>query len=186
MRTLNTIQTLAKVGRILCKIVFILTLIGVIGCVAGIVSLQLIPESIRIGEVTVRGLIERTAEISIGTCYAAMATGAVLCAGEAVLSKIAERYFVHELEAGTPFTLDGAKELQRLGICAICIPIGAKVIAEIVFHIMRNVFENVADLRGDEYLSLGLGVMLIVASLLCRYGAEVAQGAAPLPEKTEE
>ena len=56
----------------------------------------------------------------------------VVCAGEAVLAKFAEVYFQNELQAETPFTLAGAKELLRLGILTITIPTGCAVAESIV------------------------------------------------------
>ena len=178
MKTLETIQKLSKIGKVLSKIVLIFSLIGAIGCAAGIASLALLPESVKIGGTTVKGLVEITEDFSMGTAYAAMATVAIVCAGEAVLAKMAGRYFANELAAGTPFTFAGAKELLRLGICAICIPIGTRVLAEIVYEILKHALTDVRDelLTGDT-VSVGLGVMMIVASLLCKYGAELSQRA---------
>ena len=175
MKTLKTIQTLSKIGKIISKIIFIFCLIAGIGCFVGIISLAVIPDGFKLGGVTIHSMIEKNAEISIGTCYAAMAVCIVLCAGEAVLCKLAEKYFKNELAAGTPFTFDGAKELMLLGICTICIPIGTAVISGIVYGIMSSIFSGVADYSFSNATSVGLGVMFIVMSLLCRYGAEITQ-----------
>ncbi|MBR1732021.1 MAG: hypothetical protein IJ725_06280 [Ruminococcus sp.] len=172
MKTLKTIQKLAKVGKVFCTIIFILSLVGGIGCIVGIIGLAVIPDGLKIGDITIHSIIEKQADISLGTCYTSMAVGVVLCAGEAVLCKIAERYFKNELAAGTPFTLDGAKELMRLGILTICIPIGTIIISGIVYGVMSQIFGGVADYDINNYTSVGLGVMFIVMSLLCRYGAE--------------
>ena len=145
-KTLKTIQTLSKVAKILCTIVFIFSLIGAIGCAVGIIALAVIPDGFNLGGVTIHGLIENSAGVSLGTCYAAMAMGAVLCAGECVLCKFAKRYFVNELEAGTPFTYNGAKELMRLGILTICIPVGTAIISGIVYGIMSAFFGKVGDI----------------------------------------
>lgn len=135
-KTLDTIQTLSKIGRVLSKIVFIFSLIGAIGCAAGILSVRFLPESIQLGKTTIQGLVELTDKLTPAVAYAAMITAEILCVGEAILAEIAERYFKREIADGTPFTFDGAKALQRLGI------------------------------------------MMIVASLLCRHGAELSQGQA--------
>ena len=178
MKTLKTIQTLSKVGRIISKIIFICCLVGAIGCLAGIVSLAVIPSGIQIGDTTIHGMIENSADISMGSLYAGMAVGAIMCSGEAALSKIAENYFKGELAAGTPFTFDGAKEMMKLAICAICIPLGTQTVAAIVHGIIAAAFSNVAELKLEAFGSgsVGLGVMFIITSLLCRYGAEISQG----------
>lgn len=173
-KTLDTIQTLSKIGRVLSKIVFIFSLIGAIGCAAGILSVRFLPESIQLGKTTIQGLVELTDKLTPAVAYAAMITAGILCVGEAILAKIAERYFKREIADGTPFTFDGAKALQRLGICAIVIPIAAKIAAVVLEHALdgADTFEV-----GDP-VSVSLGIMMIVASLLCRHGAELSQGQA--------
>ena len=74
----------------------------------------------------------------------------IVCAGQAVLAKFAETYFKNKLQAGTPFTFGGAKELLRLGVLTL-------------------------DLSFDNGASIVLGVMFLPGSLPCRYGAELTQ-----------
>ena len=163
MKTLNTIQTLSKVGKVLCRIIFVFCLVGFIGSIVGIICLACIPEGIRIGGVTIKGLIEQSAEISMGTCYASMAVAIVLCAGEKYLSESA-------------IFIDGAKELIRLGIWTICIPIITAVIAAVVYAVMEHVFTDVSAMDIGGSVSVGLGVMFIISGLLCRYGAGLREG----------
>ncbi|MBR2590508.1 MAG: hypothetical protein IKE65_06250 [Clostridia bacterium] len=184
--TLKTIQTISKIGKILSKIVFIFCIVGGCFCLVGLLSLALSSESFKIGGVTIHGLIEKSDKIgSIGTVYGAMAAGTVLCAGEAVLAKMAQRYFKNELAAGTPFTLAGAKEMLRLGICTICIPLGTMVVAHIIYGIIKHFFSDMADFSPGNIVSVGLGVMFIIMSLICRYGAEVMCEAAQKGEQYE-
>ena len=178
MNTLKTIQTLSKIGRILSKIVFICCVVGFCGCVVGIVSLGLGVEGLKLGGVTIHSIIANHSDMSMPTLYTAMATGVVLCAAEAVLSKFAERYFKNELADGTPFTMRGAKELMRLGIMTITIPLGTVIICSIGVAIADNFFPEIEKLSYNGYASVGLGVMMIVSSLFCRYGAEVCDGKA--------
>ena len=173
MKTLNIIQKLCKIGKVLSKIMFIFCIIGFCGCIIGILSMALGAPTLKIGGVTLEGILNTKAEVTIGTVYAAMAAGMILCAGEAVLAKFAEHYFKRELADGTPFNLEGAKEMQRLGILTICIPIGAQIIAEIVYAVMEQTIQNVAPLRLDSAGSVALGVMFIVMSLICRYVADM-------------
>ena len=172
MKTLNIIQKLSKIGNVLSKIMFIFCIVGFCGCIVGIFSMALGAETLEFG-VTLESILNTEAEVTIGTVYAAMAAGIILCAGEAVLAKFAEHYFKHELADGTPFNLEGAKEMQRLGILTICIPIGAQIIAEIVYAVMEQTVQGVAPLRLDSASSVALGVMFIVMSLICRYGADM-------------
>lgn len=72
MKTLNIIQTLSKIGRILSKIVFVCCVVAFSVCA---VSLALLPfgfEMIEIGDVTIKGLLNRfgDSEVSISLIYA--------------------------------------------------------------------------------------------------------------------
>lgn len=174
-KTLKTIQTLSKIGKVLCTIVFIFSLIGAIGCAVGLISLAVIPEGFKLGGTTIHGIIEKSSDINLGMCYAAMGMGAVFCAGECVLAKFAKRYFVNELETGTPFTFEGAKELIRLGILTICIPVGTAIIAGIIYGVMSVLYKNIGEVNLSNSVSVGLGIMFIITGLICRYGAEVSQ-----------
>ena len=178
MNTLKTIQTLSKIGRILSKIVYICCLVGFCGCIIGIVSLGLGGEVFKLGGVTIHSIIDSHSHMSMPALYTAMAVGIVLCAAEAVLSKFAELYFKNELADGTPFTMRGAKELMRLGILTIAIPLGTGIVCSIGVAIADNVFPGIDKLSIGEFSSVGLGVMMIVLSLFCRYGAELKEGRA--------
>ncbi len=92
------------------------------------------------------------------------------------------------MAAGTPFTFEGAKELMRLGICAICIPVGSRIAAEIVYHIMAHFIHDVSSMQISDSISIsaGLGIMMIVGSLLCRYGAEREQEIVTDTKRSEE
>lgn len=176
MKTLKTIQVLAKIGKILSSIIFVCCIIGFCGCILGIGSLALGLESMKLGGVTIHGIIEKEAEMSLPGMYAAMSVGAVFCAAEAVLSKFAEAYFKKELADGTPFTLQGSKELLRLGILAIALPLAAITVYSIGVAVASQAYPEIEKLSLDGFSSVGLGVMLIVLSLFCRHGAELAEG----------
>ena len=146
MRTLKAIQALSKIGKILSKILFIFCIIGFCGCIVGILSMALGAPTLKIGGATLESFLNTEAEVTTGTVYAAMAAGMILCAGEAVLAKFAEHYFKRELADGTPFNLEGAKEMQRLGILTICLPLGAQIVAVIVHAVMEQALQGVAPL----------------------------------------
>lgn len=172
MKTLKTIQTLSKIGKILCKIVCICCVIGICGCAVGAIGILIGMDTLKIGGLTLNSILEAEAGISVGTVWAALAVGTILCIGELIVARMARRYFENELSAGTPFTLDGAKELMHLGISAIWIPIVAVVLAEVAQGVIAQLMENVEKVSMDGFDGVALGVTFIVVSLLCKYGAE--------------
>ena len=76
-----------------------------------------------------------------------------------------------ELKECTPFTLSGAKRMMRLGILTMCIPVVVEILIEIAYIIMKNVLTGVGEVNVDMNISFGIGIMFIVTSLICRYGA---------------
>ena len=180
MKSLNTIQKLSQIGKVLSKIAFIFSVIGFCGCIASLLSLSFGDGNlIKIGGVTLHGIISEEYGYNIKSISAALFGWMIVCAGEAVLAKFAEVYFKNELNAETPFTLAGAKELLRLGILTTAIPTGSAVVGSIVEGIVAG-FMNVEkatamDMYFDNEASIVLGIMFILGSLLCRYGAELRE-----------
>lgn len=180
MKSLKQIQSISKMGKIFSNIAFVCAIIGFCGCIVSLISLQLGAEEIfKVGNVTLHGLVEAGDYGMEGIC-GILAAWMIICAGEAVLAKFAEAYFKHELSDGTPFTQKGATELLRLGILTICIPLGTAVIADVVQAVVAGLMNTNTDFATDVCFDnegmVALGVMFIVMSLLCRYGAEMVQG----------
>ena len=179
MKSLDTIQKLSKIGRVLSKIAF---LFSVCGCIAGLLSLSFGNGSlIKIGGVTLHALISEEYGYNIKSITAALSGWMIICAGKAVLSKFAEVYFKNELKAETPFTLVGAKGLLLLGILTLAIPTGCAVAGSIVEGIIAGFMQvekaEAMDIYFDNAASIALGIMFILGSLLCRYGAELKERA---------
>ncbi len=181
MKSLKNIQILAKVGKILSKIVFIFGVVAVCVCVVGLALLPFGDGKIaEIGGVTINGIVDIGTEEGRSIAYITFVFVIITCIGNAMLAKFAERYFYNELKAGTPFTENGSKELLNLGILTIVIPIATSVAAEIVRRVMlelMNISDELAaaaDASYDNGSSVALGVMFIIMSLFCSYGASLA------------
>lgn len=174
MKSLKRIQTLAKIGKIFSKIVFICYLVVLV--IFGLVlagSLAADTDMFQVGSATVHGLMENPAEGDMKLLYPLAVGGTIFMIGQAIVAKFAERYFAHELKAGTPFTKAGAKELFRLGILTICIPLGAIILAQIGGTIAANWIGCSEMLKIESGENVALGVTFIVVSLICQYGAEL-------------
>ena len=172
MDTNKTIQLLYKIARIASKIIFILCIVGFCICVAGIAAMAIGAGAVKLDGVALPDLMERSAGLSMAAIYAAAAVGAVTCAVHAVLSKLTEIYCKNELADGEPFTLRGAKELMRLGVLTIALPLAATILCAIGVGIAEHFFPGAKDAARGNYTSVGLGLGMILLSLFCRYGAE--------------
>ncbi len=185
-KSLKNIQTLAKIGRVLCRIAWICSIVGAAGCAAGILGLIIgLDEILKFGGVTIHGIIANESGLSIGSMYASMAVGMILCIGELVIVRFAERYFKNELSDGTPFTLKGAAEMQRLGILTICISLGVVTAAEITYQIINHTFPDVSIIHIGDYASVGFGIAFIIMSVVFRYGAALEEEKSNLRKQRE-
>ena len=184
MKSLHTIQKLSKLGKVLSNLAFIFSIVGCVGCLLGTIALQTGAGSVlKLGGVTIHGLVGAVSGIGNRGITAGLCGWLVVCVGQGVLAKFAVLYFHHELEAGTPFTLTGATELLRLGILTITIPLGCDIAGSIVAGIAAGLIQTepasgVAQ-NFDSSGSIVLGIMFLLGSLLCRYGAELRGNTEP-------
>lgn len=171
MKELKIIQTLAKIGKVLSKIVYICGIVSLCMCIVGIISVATGFGVIKLGGITLKSIISDNFGFETGTLYAYLSAGIVFCTGEMILAKNAENYFKRELNDGTPFTFEGAKELFRLGILNICIPIGTQILAKIVYSVVSKFTNNEVAFGANDDTSVMLGIMLMVIAVICKYGA---------------
>jgi hypothetical protein len=181
MKTLNTIQILAKIGKVLSIIAHVCCMIGGICCAVTAGLLGFCGEDAisfakdnadQIDDEQARLIIEKLTNPMMITI---IAIAAAFCFAGAVVARFATNYFKHEIEDGTPFTMRGAKELMRLGIIYIAVNLGVSIVAGAVFAIASKSWD-LADKYEFNGQSIGLGIVFIVVSLICRYGAELTEG----------
>lgn len=172
MKSLKIIQVLCKIGQILSKIAFILCIVGASLSLLGILSLACGIETIEINGVTIGSMIQNDSGMSMGTMYTTLAVGIVMMAGEIAIAKFVELYFKHELIAGTPLTLEGAKEMRRLGILKIAISLGTVILAAIVQAILKATLTDVVEVDLDHSGAIVMGVMYLILSLVLQYASE--------------
>ena len=174
MKSLQIIQTISKIGKVISTIVFICCIVGFCMCIVGLVTTALGVTAVKLGGVTLQSILQNEADMTEGTLYLSLISGAILCAGQAVLAKFAAHYFERELRDGTPFTGDGAKELLRLGVLSICIPVAVQIASTIAEKIVVRLFAGVEPPDVDPAVSLTVGALVIILALVCRYGTELA------------
>ena len=87
----------------------------------------------------------------------------------AILLGFAGNYFKTEQAEGTPFTESGANRMRKLGIRCIWMPIVAAVIASFIAVSLGA--GRSAEL--GSLPSVATGVVMILASLIFRYGADL-------------
>lgn len=166
-KTLSNILTVFKVARILAKVVFILCIVGAVGCIVGLITLPML------GNFLPMELFAEK-ELNLPSVYLACSIGAITCIGEVLFAYWAERYFKNVLSAGTPFTFEGARESFRLGIASIIISVAIPILSELVsFVILLFSSSTLTESELSISASLSTGLFFLFLSLIFKHGAEL-------------
>ena len=171
MNTLQTIQKTFRVFQILAKIAFVFSIVGAALCAVGalcsVAGLTGGNNLILFGE----PISSHIGSGEINYALAALLSDMVILIGDAILLGFTGRYLALEQAEGTPFSENGANSIRRLGIRYIYIPIVSAVIASAIILTFdvgyKRDISNLPELTG--------GIVLIIASIIFRYGAELEQ-----------
>ena len=173
IKSLQTIQKTFRVFQILSKIAMILSFIW-----AGMTALGLLCAMVWLNGGTVVGadqeLIYRmTVTGSLTEMIGVLLVDMILALTDGTLLAFALRYFKAEQADGTPFTLRGADQVLHLGIRTIVLPLVAAIACAVICQLMgvpQNAVRDWGNLN-----SLTTGLVLILTSVIFRYGAELEQ-----------
>lgn len=169
--SLTAIQKCARVFRVLVRIGLILSIVG---AVFGLAALMLWIHWNNAPATGIPQLDQVMQLIDRGSYYHTLSTliaDVVGCAFGGALLWLFHRYLAHELADGPPFTFSGASELRRLGVVTIVLPLVSLCLQAIPYTVYDLSYPN----RMENGTSVLLGVALILASLVFRYGAELTR-----------
>ena len=184
-KSLKTVQTVCKVCKVLAEIAFVMFVVIVALMLAATIFTGTgnFDALVSSGGVVLDDMLQQTG-VTQDYMVAVLVCMTIIIAAEAVVAKFINVYFKHELKAGTPFTFEGAKEMLRLGIITIAVPVGASLAATIVFGIMAA--GSGLDSEFNFEISLGMGLMFLALSPLLKHGTELRLRAQNAEEKLAE
>lgn len=173
MKSLQTIQKTFRVFQILTKIAMILSFIW-----AGLAALGLLCGIVWYNGGSVFGadqalMYRMTVTGSLNEMIGVLLVDMILALTDGTLLVFALRYFKAEQADGTPFTQRGADQVLHLGIRTIVLPLVAAILCAVACELL-NVPQNAVRDWGNLN-SLTTGLVLILASVIFRYGAELEQ-----------
>ena len=171
MKSLQTIQKTFRAFQTLVRIAMVASFVW-----AGLSVLGLLCAFAWYSGVTVVGLsrevlLALTLTGSLSQMVGVLLADAAFALTDGVLLLSAFRYFKAEQEAGTPFTRDGADAIRTLGIRTIVLLLAAAVFSTLTYEFFGLATAMVVD--WDNLVSVSLGLVMILASLVFRYGAEL-------------
>ena len=169
MKTLQSIQKTFRVFQILAKIAFIFSIIGASCCALGALCVGVWNNGGQVFSLFGQPIIAFAQGENLRQAYGVMLSDLVYLTTDAILLGLAGQFFKTEQAAGTPFTEDGANRIRKLGIHCIWLPIVAAVLVSVIAVCLD------VEPDGDAGNLPGLvtGLVLILASLIFRYGAQL-------------
>ena len=171
MEQLQKIQKTVHVFEILTKIAYVFSIVGAVFCAVGALCALAYVSGGQVFSLFGEPITIFSTTRSMSQTLAVLLADFVMITAEAILLSFALRYLKAEQAAGTPFTEAGAEQLKRLGIRCIWMPIVAMVVASVI-----GVCYDVENIGSDSNLpSLVTGIVLILASMIFRYGAALEE-----------
>lgn len=169
MKSLQTIQKTFRVFQILAKIAFIFSVVGASLCAVGALCAMTWYNGGQVFSLFGQPIPVFAEGADLWQAYAVLLSDMVYLTTDAILLGFAGQYFKTEQAEGTPFTESGANRIRKLGIRCIWMPIVAVVIASVITVCLG--VEKSGDV--SNLSSVATGIVLILASLIFRYGAEL-------------
>jgi len=177
-KSLKIVQGFAKFFKIISKICFVVCIVSGSLSLTGFICFVLGKGSvINIGKVDVSldffNDIFTTNDMNTAIC--GMLLVLICSVAYLFVFKYTTKYFVNEMDDGTPFTFEGSKEILHLGIIWISVSIGCSIVSGIIISI-ANSFEDVSSsVDLDFSRAVWIGFILIVLSFIFKYGAELEE-----------
>ena len=175
MKSLQTIQKIFRVFQVLTKIAMILSFIW-----AGLAALGLLCGVVWYSGGNVVGanrelLYSLTVTGGLTEMIGVLLTDTIWALTDGVLLSFACRYFKAEQADGTPFTHSGADQITRLGIRTIVLPLVAVIVIAVIFAVFD--VPQPANSDWSNISSVSTGIVLILAGIIFRYGADLEEKA---------
>ena len=171
MEQLQMIQKTFHVFEILTKIAYVFSIVGAVFCAVGALCAFSYGSGGQVFSLFGEPITIFSTTKSMSETMAILLADFVMITAEAILLSFAYRYLKAEQAEGTPFTVTGAEQLKKLGIRCIWLPIVSMVVASVI-----GVSFGVEDLNiGSNLPSLATGIVLILASMIFRYGAALEE-----------
>ena len=162
MNSLITVQKWMKAAKIITVIILVACIVGIVFALyAGLTgaTFGLIDLVIAGGE----GISLNGTQISV----------AVLCAAaelavSVVIAILILGYLKKEKAAGTPFTFEGARNIRKIGILALVLPI----VVQFICSLIESSYSITSEVGFDVNITLAL--FLLFLSALFNHGAELS------------
>lgn len=186
MKSLNIIQTLAKIGRIICIVLFILGIIGAAGSVLGL-SLFPIMQGVIVAEPN-KTLADYLLEkgIRLFDVYSSLAIAIAFSGLSIFLCKYTELLLNEQIKLGTPFDHSYVKKMRKYALISVITCVCVNILVAVILALVGFFTQTKFTYNAGSFSTIGWGIAILILSLFCEYGADLLHPAVPAPASDEE
>ena len=167
MKSLDVIQTICKILKILTMIAFVCSIIGAATSFVGAIILFCIREDSALWQEAIKHFTETPPDLNYMRCN--LVGAVVTCSISAIIMGFAKRFYADEIAAGTPFDRTICKKMLKEGVLYLSLSVVSVVVTAIVYACFGVSYE------GSNYSGFGTGIMFVLCWIICRYGADVKE-----------
>lgn len=165
---LQRIQKIAGIANIVCRVLFVMCIVGACLTVAGVVSYFAIGDlNLKFGDVTLGGILSETDGLTKPQIICEFISAFIQCVVGAVLFGFSKEFLKNELADGTPFTEKSSKCVLKIGILTCVLPFAGEMVTSAIAAAVK------AETEFDSHPDILAGLLLILISLLLSYGSEL-------------
>lgn len=163
MKSLERIKKIEKVLYILSKIAFIFSIIGCVGCVIGVISVGIWGKNVEIHNYLISIGVDYNFDKAICVCLC----GVIECGFMIALYSFVKNFYKKSMELYDPFNKTLAKDMKKMGILHIVLPLLASIIIATIIACFGIDNFNMSNLS-----SITLGIVYLIVACILDYGAE--------------
>ena len=163
MKSLTKVQKIARVLYILSRIAFWFCIVGCAMCVCGAIGVGILGDDPEIIQLFAEEGIVYSAKETLCLCI----ISSVECAVGIAMFVFVKKFYKKELEVGTPFNKQVAKEAKRVGLIRLFLPLGAIIVNAIIVECFHLEFDV------SNFLDISIGIVYLILACVFDYGADV-------------
>lgn len=167
MKSLNKVQTLAKVLQVISKIVFILSIVGIACSVIGLIVFIAVGDLEVVNKLFIEINKNENIDKKIVISYILMAL--LECVASLIIYKKEYDFYSLELSLNTPFEEKVVKEIRKLALVRIITSIALSICIAIALGVCGNKGEYETSVNAG----IVVGVVYLLLSLVLEYGTDL-------------
>lgn len=163
MKSLNRVQTICKVLKILAMIVFVCSIVSVILCTIFAIVFGIVGNNLEL--INYLASIDITYDFNRVLCI--LICSIVQSAFYIAIYAYVVRFYKQELAVGNPFDKSLIKPMRKVGIIRIVLPL----ICALILAIIKGCFR--VSLSFNNLTDLTMGIVFLIVSCIMEYGSEM-------------